>query len=140
MMRENTPNERIQAMLDGRISPVKFVYDESQQVRFAAVTEIEKKIMKYEPKILFDEGGKPYVMNTPERDALKKLACDLAPTVHMNAIRVLKRIEERDLKAAIRTILKKHGMTELAKGLGMNMEKSIINQLLGEEISEIPAI
>ena len=88
--------------------------------------------------ILFDEECNPYVVSTPERDALQLLSCDISPVVHLCAKTAFNRIKEKELKQTVSFLLKKYGMYELAISLGMDLNNSLTKKLVRQEILGLP--
>ena len=120
------------------VNPVKVVMNSSQQVRFVAVDRLEKILSCNVPTILFDEECNPYVVSTPERDALQLLSCDISPVVHICAKTAFNRIKEKELKQTVSFLLKKYGMYELAISLGMDLNNSLTKKLVRQEILGLP--
>ena len=133
----SNPAVRVQALLNGA-DPVRTVNDSSQQVRFTAVNELEKILSCTVPKILFDEDNNPYVVTTPEREALQILSHDISPMVHISAQDALNRIKEMELKETVSLLLKQHGLYDLALSLGMDFNNSLLKKLIGQEIYGLP--
>ena len=128
---------RVQALLNGA-DPARAIKDSSQQVRFTAVNELEKILSCTVPQILFDQEHNPYVVSSPERDALQILSSDISPMVHISAEAALNRIKEKELKETVSLILKQHGLYELALSLGMDFNNSLLKKLIGQEIVGLP--
>lgn len=137
LLNDPSPAVRVQALLNGA-DPARVIKDSSQQVRFTAVNELEKILSCTVPQILFDAEHNPYVVSSPERDALQILSSDISPMVHINAVAALNRIKEKELKETVSLLLKQHGMYELALSLGMDFNNSLLKKLIGQEIVGLP--
>ena len=137
LLKDSSPAVRIQALINGA-DPVRVIKDSSQQVRFTAVNELEKILSCTIPKILFDEKNNPYVVSTPEREALQVLATDISPMVHLSAQVALNRIKELEIKEMVSILLKRYGLYELALSLGMDFNNSLLKKLIGQEIYGLP--
>lgn len=101
LYKDPNPSVRIQAILHGA-DPTKMVNDPVQKVRFVAVEMIEKALSIKKPEIIYTGIGIPYIVSSPERNALEQFAYDFAPAVKMKAFQILTDVKRRELEEAIR--------------------------------------
>ena len=137
LLDDSYSKKRIQELLNDT-NPIQVIMDSNQQMRFAVINELEKILSYKVPIILFDRTYNPYVVSTPERDALQMLSCDISPVVHMCAKEAFNRIKERELKQTVTLLLKQYGMYELAISLGMDLRHSLLKKLVRQEIIGLP--
>ena len=95
------PAVRIQAALHGA-DVLKMLNDPNKKVRLAVVQALSDKLKSECPRIAVTRSGVPYVISTPERDALEMLSKDCSPLVGVRAKMKLAEIKEAESREAER--------------------------------------
>lgn len=95
------PAVRIQAALHGA-DVLKMLNDPDKKVRFVVAQVLTAKLGSERPKIAVTKLGVPYVISTPEREALEMLAKDHSSLVSIKAKTDLTKIKEAESREAER--------------------------------------